>query len=71
MTVTSSAAPGSASARAAVFASSVSPSGSGMKGLGACSRDSGHSRVPAPPDRMTGTIGVLEVGFIGDDRGRG
>src|SRR5450432_3086225 len=26
-----------------------------MNGLGADSRDSGHSRVPAPPERMTGT----------------
>ena len=53
VTVTSSATPGSESARAAVFASSVSPSGSRMKAFGAISRDSGHSRVPAPPEMMT------------------
>jgi hypothetical protein len=26
-----------------------------MKGFGAVSRDNGHSRVPAPPERMMGT----------------
>ena len=44
-------------ARCAVLPSSVSPSGSGMNGLGAASRESGHRRVPAPPERITGTIG--------------
>src|ERR1022692_725797 len=38
-----------------VLASSVSPSGSIMKGFGADSRDNGQSRVPAPPERMMGT----------------
>ena len=28
-----------------------------MKAFGAISRESGHSRVPAPPDRITGTSG--------------
>ena len=54
MTVTNSSTPGSDSARAAVFASSVSPSGSRMNAFGAISRDKGHSRVPAPPERITG-----------------
>jgi hypothetical protein len=66
VTVTSSATPGSASARAAVFASSVSPSGSGIDGFGAVSRDSGHSRVPAPPERTTGT---MRTGGSGEDIG--
>jgi hypothetical protein len=26
-----------------------------MKGLGYASRDTGHSREPAPPERITGT----------------
>src|SRR5271156_1905235 len=64
--------PGSASARTAVLASSVSPSGSGMNGLGAASRDKGHKRVPAPPDRITGMIGwifievPLKIGLTGN-----
>jgi hypothetical protein len=29
-----------------------------MKGLGAASRESGQSRVPAPPERMIGTSGM-------------
>jgi hypothetical protein len=28
-----------------------------MKGLGSASRDTGHSRDPAPPERITGKIG--------------
>ena len=48
-------------ARRAVLPSRVSPSGSGMNGFGAASRESGQSRVPAPPERMTGTIGVMSV----------
>ena len=53
---------GSATARAAVLPSSVSPSGKVRKGFGAVSRDSGHRRVPAPPERMIGTnaMGCLE-----------
>ena len=43
-------------ARAAVFASNVSPSGRGIDGFGAVSRESGHKRVPAPPERITGTM---------------
>ena len=55
--------------RCAVLPSSVSPSGNGMNGLGEASRDSGHSRVPAPPDRITGTMGVAtEVGIGGEGR---
>ncbi|MCD6044068.1 MAG: hypothetical protein K0R40_3671, partial [Burkholderiales bacterium] len=34
---------------------SVSPSGSLMNGFGSASRDTGQSRAPAPPERMTGT----------------
>src|SRR6059036_2927294 len=61
---------GSATARRNVRARSVSPSapsaGSGRKGFGAASRDSGHSRAPAPPERMIGTnaiggVRVLEI----------
>ena len=33
----------------------------GIDGLGADSRDSGHSRVPAPPERMTGTRRRFDV----------
>jgi hypothetical protein len=65
VTVRSSAAPGSASARRAVFANSVSPSGSGIDGFGALSRDSGQRRVPAPPERMTGTMGAVAEGGTG------
>ena len=36
-----------------------------MKGLGAVSRESGHSRVPAPPERMTGTIGRVMKRHLG------
>ncbi len=57
VTVTSLVTPGSANARAAVFASSVWPSGNGMNAFGAISRDSGHSRVPAPPQDH-GTMGA-------------
>jgi hypothetical protein len=46
-------------ARCAVLPSSVSPSGNGMNGLGAASRESGQRRVPAPPERMTGMIGDM------------
>ena len=53
--------PGNASARTAAFPRSVSPSGSGMNGFGAISRDSGHSRVPAPPERITGIRGRDEA----------
>jgi len=49
---------GSATARAAVLLSSVSPSGKVRKGFGAVSRDSGHRRVPAPPERMIGTNAI-------------
>ena len=55
-----------AAARRAVLPSSVSPSGSGMNGFGAASRESGHRRVPAPPERMTGTIGVMERREVGN-----
>ena len=44
-------------ARCTVLASRVCPSGSFMNGLGCPSRDTGHRRVPAPPDRITGTTG--------------
>jgi hypothetical protein len=54
-----SVAAGNCHARRAVLPSSVSPSGSGMNGLGAVSRESGHRRVPAPPERMTGTMAVM------------
>src|SRR4029079_14966722 len=55
--------------RAAVLASSVSPSGNGIDGLGAVSRDSGQSRFPAPRDRITGTIrGFLSFDGIGAQR---
>src|ERR1700682_362376 len=44
-----------------VLASSVSPPGSVMKGFGAVSRDNGHSRVPAPPERMMGTSAMMKA----------
>src|SRR5579864_4256634 len=54
-------------ARANVFCSKLCPSASSMKGLGCASRDTGHSRAPAPPERITGTSLLtshsLEVGF--------
>ena len=36
-----------------------------MNGLGAASRDSGHSRVPAPPARIMGMIMVGQVAHAG------
>src|SRR5437879_10454130 len=59
---------GSATARRNVRARSVSPSapsaGSGRKGFGAASRDSGHSRAPAPPERMIGTNAIGGVRLL-------
>src|SRR5436190_23292326 len=45
---------GRSSARRAVFPNKVSPSGRSMNGFGAASRESGHKRVPAPPERING-----------------
>src|SRR5436190_13558684 len=57
-------------ARRKVRASRVSPSapsaGSGRKGFGAASRDNGHSRAPAPPERMIGTNAIGGVRLLGD-----
>src|SRR5438094_5860323 len=61
--------PGSVADRVAVLASSVSPSGNGMKGFGAASRESGHNRVPAPPDKMIGTNGMAAFPPWNDFRG--
>ena len=36
------------------FCSKLWPSAKRIKGLGCCSRDTGHKRVPAPPERITG-----------------
>src|SRR3990167_2153524 len=46
-----------------VLASNDSPSGSSIKGLGCPSRETGHSRVPAPPERITGTSINLLLGY--------
>src|SRR5438067_12656202 len=64
--VTNPATPGSDAARTAVLPRSVSPSGKGMNGLGAASRDRGHSRVPAPPDRMIGINAIDANSWIDD-----
>jgi hypothetical protein len=41
---------------------------SGRNCLGALSRESGHNRVPAPPQRITGMINILsllsQTGFV-------
>ena len=44
-------------ARAAVSWIMVRSEISGQNCLGKLSRDTGHSRVPDPPDKITGTIG--------------
>ena len=43
--------------RAAVSANMLSAPPSAKNCFGRSPRDSGHNRVPAPPERMTGTIG--------------
>jgi hypothetical protein len=45
-----------ATARSAVSCIIVRSDTSGQSCLGKLSRDTGHSRVPEPPDRITGTI---------------
>lgn len=51
--------PGSASMRRHVACSSEPSPTSGWNCLGCVSRDSGHSRVPEPPESKTGTIEVM------------
>jgi hypothetical protein len=45
-------------ARSAVSCSSVRPVTSGRNCLGSSWRDTGHRRLPAPPQRITGTTGL-------------
>ena len=52
----SAAANAGAAARSAVSCIIVRSDTSGQSCLGKLSRDTGHSRVPEPPDRITGTI---------------
>jgi hypothetical protein len=53
--VTTSLTPGSERALSNVIRSKLSPSPSRMKGLGLASRETGQSREPLPPERITGT----------------
>ena len=52
--------PSRCSTRANVDLSIVSGPSSGCICFGAERRDSGHRRVPAPPDRMTGIVAAID-----------
>ncbi len=47
--------PGSAHARSHVSCSRLLPPAIFMNGFGIASRDTGHSRVPDPPERIIGS----------------
>ena len=56
VTIAARPASASGSARASVRCSRLSGPPSRMNGLGRASRDTGQSRLPAPPERTTGMI---------------
>jgi hypothetical protein len=39
--------------------------------LGKLSRDTGHNRLPEPPDRITGTTRPLSAATVSDEVGTG
>ena len=55
--------PAASRARSAVSCSSVRPVTSGRNCLGSSWRDTGQSRLPAPPHRMTGTM-LFGMGYF-------
>ena len=59
VTVKTSTASGKLLARKKDFCNKLWPSAKRIKGLGCCSRETGHKRVPAPPDRITGISFML------------
>src|SRR5690606_22955418 len=58
-------------ARRYVLRIRLSPSGNDINGFGLVSRDSGHKRLPTPPDIMTGIIFINKpFVFIFDPQAR-